>query len=122
MNEEMRRVIEATRYRARWWNLQRSQRQSQIRPPLLSLEDGLEEGLVAYADEHAHMETQLADAFEVKWSLMRQKAEEYLAQTIAANRPAAAQNATASGEVRAGVVHVDIDVASEVGESDEDDD
>ncbi|TFK80817.1 hypothetical protein K466DRAFT_503224 [Polyporus arcularius HHB13444] len=84
--------------------------------------DGLEEGLVAYADEHAHMETQLADAFEVKWSLMRQKAEEYLAQTIAANRPAAAQNATASGEVRAGVVHVDIDVASEVGESDEDDD
>ncbi|RDX39693.1 hypothetical protein OH76DRAFT_1367263 [Lentinus brumalis] len=97
-----------------------------IRPPLFTLDEELEEGLTAYADEHSHMETRLADAYQVKWSLIRQKAEEYLAQTTAARSAsvtggiaptAAAQDTTRSGADEGGVVHVDIDVASAGEES-----
>ncbi len=122
--EEMRRVIAATQYRARHWNLLRSRRQTQIMAPSLLLEEELDEGLVAYADEHVFMETRLADAFEAKWAVIQQKAREYLARTTP-NRPAATADTPvdAASEVEGGtteVVHVEIDVASEVESGAED--
>ncbi|KAI9069929.1 hypothetical protein FKP32DRAFT_1537310, partial [Trametes sanguinea] len=74
VEEEMRRVIESTRYRARRWNLLRSQRQNQpsTRPAPDAL---LDEGLKAYADEQAALETALADTFERRWKVIREKAK-----------------------------------------------
>ncbi len=129
MHEEMRRVIAATHHRAREWNLLRSQRQTQTTPPFSLLDEDLEEGLVAYADEHAHMESMLAAAFEAKWEVIQQKAREYLTSTTPdrlTTRGRTTVNATAQGESGADVdttevVHVEIEVASEVEDSEGED-
>lgn len=67
VDEEMRRVISATQYIAKEWNLRRSQRQSQAG----TMDSDLDEGLAAYADEHCDLETARAAAFEAKWRAVR---------------------------------------------------
>ncbi len=128
--EEMRRVLAATQHGARHWNLLRSRRQTQLTPPMSLLDEELEEGLVAYADEHAYMESQLAAAFEAKWAVIQQKAREYLASTTP-ERFGASSSTTVAPPAQAGersveggnseVVHVEIEVASEVEESEGED-
>ncbi|KAL1940902.1 hypothetical protein VTO73DRAFT_7538 [Trametes versicolor] len=81
LHEEMRRVLESTRYAAKEWNLRRSQRQTHADPSVL-LDDELDEGLKAYADEHCAMETGLADAFEQKWAIVREMAEAAMNGTL----------------------------------------
>ncbi len=110
----MRRVIEATRHQARWWNLVRSARQGHV-SPTDPVDEELAEGLNAYADEHADMETAIADSFEAQWAVIRQKAREYLKDTDVGGQ-------SQSSSDRVEVVQVEIDVASEVEESGSEDD
>lgn len=46
------------------------------------LDDELDEGLKAYADEHCAMETGLADTFEQKWAIVREMAEAAMNGTL----------------------------------------
>lgn len=67
-------MLASTRHEAKVWNLRRSQRQSQTSLST-HIDEELDEGLQAYADEHAAIETSRANAFEVKWSVVREKAQ-----------------------------------------------
>ena len=88
LHEEMRRVIDATRHEASGWNLRRSQRQGQasLTEPV---DAALDEGLKAYADEHAAMESALAQKFETKWAAVRVLAQQAIS-------PSSADGASAS--------------------------
>ncbi len=74
------------------------------------MSDELAEGLTAYADEHADMETSIADMFEAKWAVVRDKAYAYLN-----NEGGGSSSQPQPQQVE--VVQVEIEVASEVEES-----
>jgi hypothetical protein len=59
VEEEMRRVITFSRWKAGWWKVQITHRHG--------VEDGLSEGLRAYAMEHEALEHEFAAALEGKW-------------------------------------------------------
>jgi hypothetical protein len=71
LEEEMRRVIAFGRWKARWWSEQVARRSN--------IEDGLVEGLRAYAMEHVFLEDALCDKLENKWRDMRTRAKAVLA-------------------------------------------
>ena len=73
----MRQVIASTRHEASEWNLRRSHRQSQA-SPTIPVDEELDEGLKAYADEHSAMETAIADNFEAKWAAIRYHVQQAL--------------------------------------------
>ena len=110
VHEEMRRVLEATRYEASRWNLLRSQRQTQI-SFTASVDDELDEGLKAYADEHTAMEGTRALSFELKWAAVRARAEQAIRHGIAV-----AANSTSLPEE---VVHIEVNV-DEADEAEDD--
>ncbi|KAI0348829.1 hypothetical protein OH77DRAFT_1550647, partial [Trametes cingulata] len=78
VDEEMRRAITTTRHFAKQWNLRRSRRQVQADNNPSRLDEELDEGLSAYADEHCAMETSIADALEDKWRFIRSLASDMM--------------------------------------------
>ncbi|KAL0566883.1 hypothetical protein V5O48_015119 [Marasmius crinis-equi] len=76
VDEEMRRAIEYCYYLSRWWEQQIGRR--------TDLPVFLEEGLTAYAREHAHVERECGLAWSSTWSQVRihsRKVLEYLLST-----------------------------------------
>jgi hypothetical protein len=71
VEEEMRRVIAFGRWKADWWKAQITRRHG--------IENGLYEGLRAYAVEHEALEREFADALEAKWCNIRCHAQSVLA-------------------------------------------
>jgi hypothetical protein len=71
VEEEMRRVIAFGRWKADWWKAQVTHRQG--------VENGLSEGLRAYALEHEALERDFANALEIKWHDVRNHAKSVLA-------------------------------------------
>ena len=45
---------------------------------MAAIDDQLDEGLKAYADEHAAMENAIADGLEIKWAAIRLRAEQMI--------------------------------------------
>ena len=100
LHEEMRRFIASTRHEASEWNLRRSHRQGQA-SPTKPVDDELDEGLKAYADEHAAMETAIADNFEAKWAAIRFR-------VLQALQPPSADVAGASRPPVHALIHLDV--------------
>jgi hypothetical protein len=71
VEEEMRRVIAFGGWKADWWKTQITRRHG--------IEDGLSEGLRAYAAEHEALEREFAYALEAKWYNIRRHAQSVLA-------------------------------------------
>ena len=73
IEEEMRRVIEFCRWRAKWWDEQATVRMNSVDTQLL-------EGLTSYAAEQACVERQRAAHLEGKWAPVRSRAKAALSQ------------------------------------------
>lgn len=70
VHEEMRRTIEYCRWQSRWWAASATERQG------LPLE--LQEGVAAYACEHADLEERFARDLERRWDVIRRRAKEFI--------------------------------------------
>ncbi|KAG6835012.1 hypothetical protein H0H93_005636, partial [Arthromyces matolae] len=103
LNEEMRRILRYTEWRAQWWDLQASRR------PTSS--PSLAEGLAAYAAEEAHIERSRLMQWKLKWEPIRQRASEAIQDTLA----------TGSGELRGVFTHIEIEVDDDEDIGDEED-
>lgn len=79
LEEEMRRVIAFGHWRANWWSEQDARRSN--------IEEGLAEGLHAYATEHAYLENALCDKLENQWRTVRARAKGVLASLAADQLP-----------------------------------
>ncbi|GBE79491.1 hypothetical protein SCP_0206910 [Sparassis crispa] len=113
LNEEMRRVMEYSRWQAAIWNGRCDHLNS-------GMDASLIEGLQAYAAEHAAMERELAASFEAKWSVVRQHAQVILQQldtalrelntNLGAGRPDGEETLELAVESAFDAVEVDIDL------------
>ncbi|RDX42700.1 hypothetical protein OH76DRAFT_1362279 [Lentinus brumalis] len=114
-----RQAIEHLRGPGAWQDVLRPLLNTDLRQGQASLtrpvSDELAEGLIAYADEHALMETAIAATFEAKWAVVQEKAYAYLNNVP----PAGGQDAQAQSQ-RIEIVQVEIEVASEVENSSDD--
>ena len=99
----MRRVIVATQFLAKQWNLRRSQRQSQTTPDK-PIDADLNEGLTAYANDHCTMESARSSLLEEKWRVVRAKADDLLKGTPASESSGQSTNQETT------VVEVEVDL------------
>lgn len=70
MYEEMRRTIEYCRWQSSWWRAQATARSD------LSAE--LQDGVRAYALEHADLEDRFAFDLERRWEVVRRRAKSFM--------------------------------------------
>lgn len=70
MYEEMRRTLEYCRWQSRWWGERAAERQG--------LSPDLQEGIAAYAWEHADLEQRFAQDLEGRWDVIRRRAKEFI--------------------------------------------
>lgn len=66
VEEEMRRVIAFSHWKAKWWIDQAERRQA--------VDDALKDGLKAFALEHADSETKFANYLDLQWAAVRSRA------------------------------------------------
>lgn len=75
--EEMRRVREYGRWKARWW---KERVDCRVRIPEAPLSDELFEGIAAYAEEHGARELRRVDRLDTVWGRLSSMAEKVLAR------------------------------------------
>lgn len=71
LDGEMGRVLEYSRWKHNWWKHQILRRLPKLQ---LARDKTLREGLAAYAEQQAHMESTLALIWEEKWKAVRMRA------------------------------------------------
>lgn len=110
----MRRTIEYCRWQSRWWVERATERQD------LPLE--LQEGVAAYAWEHADLEERFARDLERRWDVIRRRAKEFIDSGFVDDEPQAHFDTAASVPPAAETITLNLRELQSLDDDDDDDD
>lgn len=114
VHEEMRRTIAYCRWQSQWWAERAVERQD--------LPSELQEGVAAYAWEHADLEERFARDLERRWDVIRRRAKEFIESGFVDDEPQAQIDTAASVPPAAETVTLNLRELQSLDDDDDDDD